>query len=281
MLTMAKRFDCSNPLNRIFVDQFSPHDVYDDDGYLALTRLYLSVFYPQDVDQARKLCIAHKGKEGELYKNLASNFRAINPLKMKKKKADDGPIDYEGVLTAFFRQHDKDRSSDAASVLCKCKGKESILFSVLALKYNSQNALNAVFENKLKGAECNDHPALLKLYLQVFHPSCTPDVKTMLSKYQGKEGDLYAKLSLKFRACNPLDSYAKLGKTMLESLVEDTESEEAEEDDDKETRGHITGPKKVRRATLIKPKGGTRSDFVSPKRGTRARSMPQSPAVTP
>lgn len=279
MLTLARKYDCSNPLNRIFVDRFSCPDRYDDAGYLALTRLYLSVFYPQDVGEAPKLCQAYRGKEDELFRKLSSNFLAVNPLKTKKKKDDDdGRIDYDKVLTAVFEKHDKDKVADVAGILDKCKGKEAILFSVLALKYDAPNALNAVFERQLRAAECHDHPALLKLYLRIFHPSCVPDAKNMLSKYQGREDELYAKLSAKFRACNPLDSCAKLGKAVLESWAEDYASEE-EEGENEEARGPVASPKKARPA-VIEPEGRSAA-FATPKRGARARRMPQSPAVTP
>jgi len=197
MLLLAKKYDCSNPLNRVFIDSVCEAncDASNDEYYLALTTLYLSIFYPQDANQAEALCATYKGKEEEMYKKLSSNFHAINPLKMKKKTSGEGdesiyerPIDYKKVLTGFYDKHDTDKVSDVDSILRKCKGREATLFSVFALKYSTSNALNAVFEDRLKDMiECKDHITLLKLYLSVFHPSCMPDAKLMLSKYQGKE----------------------------------------------------------------------------------------------
>mmetsp|Transcript_19512 Transcript_19512/g.40863 ORF Transcript_19512/g.40863 Transcript_19512/m.40863 type:complete len:164 (+) Transcript_19512:259-750(+) len=87
MLLLAKKYDCSNPLNRVFIDSVCEAncDASNDEYYLALTTLYLSIFYPQDANQAEALCATYKGKEEEMYKKLSSNFHAINPLKMKKK----------------------------------------------------------------------------------------------------------------------------------------------------------------------------------------------------
>lgn len=195
MLMLAKKHDCSNPLNRIFVDR-APAGLGDGGGdrdrdYLALTTLYLSVFYPQDVDQAAALCKAYEGEEEEMFAKLSQNFHAINPLKMKKRSDEptawSRPVDYKRVLTGFYAEHDAGRVADVDQVLTKCKGREATLFSVFALKYDTENALNAVFEDRLKDTECADHVALLKLYLFIYHPSCMPDAKLMLSKYQGKE----------------------------------------------------------------------------------------------
>lgn len=49
-LHFAQKYDALNPLNRIFVSR-----VVDDDynDYEKLTTLYLSIFYPQDVHEAR------------------------------------------------------------------------------------------------------------------------------------------------------------------------------------------------------------------------------------
>lgn len=76
-LILARKYDASNPLNRVFVSRVT-EEHFDD--YVKLTTLYLSIFYPQDVDEAATLCSNHAGNEGELFKKLSSNFHAINPL---------------------------------------------------------------------------------------------------------------------------------------------------------------------------------------------------------
>jgi hypothetical protein len=221
MLVLAKKYDCSNGLNRVFVDRVTDEHYTD---YLALSQLYLSIFYPQDVDQAEILCSTYKGKEDELFKKLSSNFHAINPLKMNRKSKGEESVgsqpNYKAVLTAFFKEHDEDRVADVDDVLSKCQGKEAILFSVFALKYNTENALNSVFVDRLKATECKDHLALTRLYLSVFHPQCTSDAKSMLAHYQGREGELFSKLAAKFRACDALKVCSDIGKSILESIDE-------------------------------------------------------------
>ena len=208
-LRLAKKYDALNPLNRVFVSRVVDED-YND--YEKLTTLYLSIFYPQDVDEAKALCVKYVGKEDELFKKLSSNFRAINPLLMDRGgvKQDDAVVDYKALLTTFYEKHDPDQVVSVEEVLGKCVGKEAILFSVIALKYDTSNALNAVFEERFASVMDGqttifDHMSLLRLYLSVFHPSCVTDAKTMLDQYEGKESELFSRLATKFRACNPLD----------------------------------------------------------------------------
>ena len=63
-LLLAKKYDCSNALNGVFVRQVTDEHL----NYLALTTLYLSVFFPQDVNEAEKLVAKHKKED--LYKKL-------------------------------------------------------------------------------------------------------------------------------------------------------------------------------------------------------------------
>jgi hypothetical protein len=210
-LRLAKKYDALNPLNRVFVSRVVDED-YND--YEKLTTLYLSIFYPQDVDEARALCTKYVGNENELFKKLSSNFRAINPLLMDRggvmMRDDAAVVDYKALLIAFYETHDPDQVASVEETLGKCVGKEAILFSVIALKYDTSNALNAVFEERIASVveqttTVLDYLCLLKLYLSVFHPSCVTDAKTMLDQYQGKESELFSRLATKFRACNPLD----------------------------------------------------------------------------
>lgn len=220
-LRLAKKYDALNPLNRIFLSRVVDED-YDD--YEKLTKLYLSIFYPQDVDEAKALCNKYVGKEDEMFIKLSSNFRAINPLLMDLSgvvKRDDAVVDYKALLTAFYEKHDPEQVVNVNEVLGKCVGKEAILFSVIALKYDTSNALNSVFEEIFTSVVGQttilDHMSLLRLYLSVFHPSCT-DATVMLEQYQGKESELFSRLATKFRACNPLDV---CGDNIGSSSIED------------------------------------------------------------
>lgn len=209
-LRLAKKYDALNPLNRVFVSRVVDEDFND---YEKLTTLYLSIFYPQDVDEAKALCTKYVGNENELFKKLSSNFRSINPLLMDRggvmKRDDAAVVDYKALLTAFYETHDPDQVTSVEETLGKCVGKEAILFSVIALKYDTSNALNTVFEERfasvVEQTTVLDYMCLLKLYLSVFHPSCVTDAKTMLDQYQGKESELFSRLATKFRACNPLE----------------------------------------------------------------------------
>lgn len=245
MLILAKKYDTSNPLNRIFLSCVTEEHLKD---YVALTTLFLSIFYPQHTQEAAKLCLRNQGNEEKLFKKLSSNFLAINPLKMDRTTCNTSeemmfskPIDYSAVLTEFYMKHDAEKVEEVDDILTKCIGKEAILFSVLALKYSTTNALNAVFEERMKDVaeEVKDHLSLLQLYLSVFHPSCAPEAKSMLVKYKGKEEELFSKLAGKFQACNALemwndDGFGKRSKKEEEdettSIVKETTSSSSGDD---------------------------------------------------
>lgn len=256
-LMLARKYDTSNPLNRVFVSRVT-EEHFDD--FVELTTLYLSIFYPQDVNEAATLCSKHAGNEGELFKKLSLNFHAINPLTMDRSdKEYSRPVEYKAILTAFLLEHDPEQATEAEEILNKCVGKEAILFSVFAAKYDTSNALNAVFQERLTSAQPKDHLSLLKLYISVFHPSILADAKSMLEHYKGKENELFSRLSTKFRACNPLVC-GELGKDSL-----DTEGVMLIQED-----GCVSP---------VQRKQG-RSPVITPKAMPK-NNVPQSPAVTP
>jgi hypothetical protein len=250
-LILARKYDASNPLNRVFVSRVT-EEHFDD--YVKLTTLYLSIFYPQDVDEAAMLCSKHVGNEGELFKKLSSNFYAINPLTMDRPEKEYSRPDYKALLIEFLLEHDPQQATEAHEILNKCVGKEAILFSVFAFKYDTSNALNSVFQERLTSVQPKDHLSLLKLYLSVFHPSILADAKSMLEHYKGTADELFTRLSTKFRACNPLDICGELGKGSLGTIDE---------------------------VTLIEEDGCV--GFVSPVRRKQGptKHFSQSPAVTP
>jgi hypothetical protein len=217
-LILAKKYQTANPLNRVFASQVT-EEHYDD--FVKLTTLFLSVFYPQDVNEAETLCSKHVGNEGELFGKLSSNFNAINPLTMDRPdKAYACKIDYKAILVAFFLEHDAEQAREVEDILNKCVGKEAILFSVLATKHDTSNALNAVFRERMTIVQPKDNLSLLKLYLSVFHPSVLPDAKSMLEGHKGAESEFFSRLSTKFRACNPLDVCGDFGKGSSDSILE-------------------------------------------------------------
>jgi hypothetical protein len=151
---------------------------------------------------------------------------------------------------------------EAEEILNKCVGKEAILFSVFASQYDTSNALNAVFQDRLASAQPKDHLSLLKLYLSVFHPSILADAKSMLEHYKGAKDELFSRLSTKFRACNPLDIICgELGKGPLDTIEEVMLIQE----------DGCVSP--------IQRKQG-RSPVVTPKAMPK-KNFSQSPAVTP
>lgn len=261
-LRLAKKFDASNPLNRVFVSLVTDEHFTD---YLKLTTLYLSIFYPQDVEEAAALCMNYVGKESELFRKLSSNFRAINPLTMDRGMICNvvaQPVDYSALLTEFYQNHDPEQAAEVEEVLSKCVGKEAILFSVIASKYNTSNALNAVFHERLTSVQPKDCLSMLKLYLSVFHPLCVSDAKLMLEHYTGKESELFSRLATKFRACNPLEICGDIGSGFPTTIEKD---------------GCISLARPCSpclAVSQIRP-------AATPKSNRQSRILSQSPAVTP
>jgi len=133
-LLLAKKYDCSNPLNAVFVKLVTDEH---HENYLSLTSLFLAVFFPQDTSEATKLC--QRYKKEELFKRLSSNFHAINPLKMDRKSSEvytTKPIDYKQLLTEFYQTNDDSKVADVEETLAKLEGREAILFAMLATKYS-------------------------------------------------------------------------------------------------------------------------------------------------
>ena len=79
------------------------------------------------------------------------------------------------------------------------------MFVSLAKRYNKPNALNEVFESRLKDIDKNDYLALTTLYLQVFNPTRANGAEKLCTKYKGKEEAMFADLSSKWYTCNPLE----------------------------------------------------------------------------
>ena len=63
------------------------------------------------------------------------------------------PIDYKHLLTKFYQQHDDSKVSDVEETLAKLEGREAILFAMLASEYTTANALNSVFEERVKNVQ--------------------------------------------------------------------------------------------------------------------------------
>lgn len=204
MLMLAKRYDTSNPLNAVYVSYHARLSAEDLGDYATLATLYLSVFRPSDLAEVDNLLEKYKGKEDELFSKLASNFHAINPLKIRNVEQK---VDYRQALSAFYEQHDVSKVAEVDATLAKSVGKEAILFSVLAEKYRAMNGLDPFLKARLEdeGSECKDYISLLQLYLAIFHPACTCSAESMLLRYGfGRETELFATLAAKFRSTNPL-----------------------------------------------------------------------------
>ncbi len=140
IVRLCKQHEKPNPLNAVFLTRLESIDATD---YLALTELYLSVFYPSDLRAVDSLLKTHKGQEKELFSKLAHNFNSCNPLELPSL------VDYHQILTSFFELVDPQRVSEVESCLEKCKGRETILFAVLSKEYKNSNPLNEVFISRM------------------------------------------------------------------------------------------------------------------------------------
>jgi len=114
-------------------------------------------------------------------------------------------VDYKIVLTKFFEENSPSKVNEVGSYLQKYKGKEADLFVALAKRYDKPNALNGEFESRVKDIDKNDYLALTSLYLKIFNPARAEVAEKLLSKNQGKEAEMFAEYSSKWRTLNPLE----------------------------------------------------------------------------
>lgn len=282
---MAKRYNCSNPLNTIYVKTLANEGEQDDD--VARVRTYLDVFYPKDRDTADELVEKNAGKMDELFARLATNFKAIDPCKLKREReAYSKEVDHLHVLVEYLNsnpavleaesqrlmedepgadQSNKslilDAETAAERLLAKAKGREALLFAILAARHATSNALDSVFGERLKEAKPKDSLGCLRLYLSVMHPAFLSEARSLLKKHKGAGGEeeLFERLSRKFRAVNPLTIW-KRPDAGLECVKE--------AEDETQTQQTIDL---------------SQTSFSSPKRKSRGRDgfAARSPCVTP
>jgi len=114
-------------------------------------------------------------------------------------------VDYKSVLTKFYEENSPGKVIEVDSTLQKYKGKEAEMFVALAKKFDKPNALNEVFESRVKAIDSNDYLALTSLYLQVFNPARAGIAEKLWSRNKGKEAEMFAEYSSKWCTCNPLE----------------------------------------------------------------------------
>ena len=283
-ILLAKRYNCSNPLNTIYVKTLENEGEQDDD--VARVRTYLDVFYPKDSSTARELVEKNAGKMDELFAKLAANFHAIDPNKLRREReAYSKEVDYTHVLVEYLNSNPtvleaeaqrlvedqsgenhrggKSSSPDAETVaerlLAKARGREALLFSILAARHETSNALDSVFEERLKEAAPKDSLSCLRLYLSIMHPAFLSEARSLMKKNKGAGGEeeLFERLSRKFRAKNPLTVWKRPGAGL--ECVKEVE-------DDAQTQQTIDL---------------SQTSFSSPERKGRDGFAARSPCVTP
>merc|ERR1711966_397627 len=107
-----------------------------------------------------------------------------------------------------FKEACPEKVAEVESILHKYKGKEAEVFTSLAKKYDKPNALNVIFESRVKKIDKNDYFALTSLFLEVFNPSRAGQAEKLLSRYKGKEAEMFAEYSSKWKTINPLEQPA-------------------------------------------------------------------------
>lgn len=154
-----------------------------------------------------------------------------------------------------------DAETAADRLLAKARGREALLFSILAARHGTSNALDSVFEERLKEARPKDSLGCLRLYLSVMHPAFLSEARSLIKKHKGAGGEeeLFEKLARKFRAVNPLTVWKRPGAGL--ECVEEVE-------DETHTQQTIDI---------------SQTSFSSPKRKSRGRDgfPARSPCVTP
>jgi len=139
-----------------------------------------------------------------LNQNVSVAPTLTKPTSLSPTKAGND-VDYKSLLTKFYQVNAPAKVADVDSALQKYKGKEAEMFVSLAKKYTKPNALNEVFETRVKDIDKNDYLALTTLYLQVFNPSRASGAEKLWTKNKGREETMFSELSSRWYTCNPLE----------------------------------------------------------------------------
>ena len=86
-VALAKKYSKPNALNGEFEARVKDVDKSD---WLALLKLYLSVFNPSRVEQAEEMINKYKGKERQMFKAFAAKWYACDPV-ADSNKSDNAP----------------------------------------------------------------------------------------------------------------------------------------------------------------------------------------------
>ena len=84
---------------------------------------------------------------------------------------------------------------------------------------------NEEFEARVKDIDRNDYLALTTLYIQVFNPARASIAEKYLSKYKGREAEMFAELSSKWLAINPLEKSKEEQPNKPQNLFASTPSQ--------------------------------------------------------
>ena len=128
------------------------------------------------------------------------------PASQEAKSRTD--VDYKTALKNFFEKNNPSKLADVDLLLRKYEGKECEMFVSLAKKYKTKNGLDSEFLSRVKGIDTNDIQALTRLYFEVYNKAKADTEgyeSKVLSKYKGREKDMFATMAQQWYTVNPMD----------------------------------------------------------------------------
>jgi len=149
------------------------------------------------------------------------------PAQASQEAKSNTGVDYTTALKKFFEKNNPSKVADVDLLLRKYEGKECEMFVTLAKKYKAKNGLDSEFLSRVKDIDTNDIQALTRLYFEVYNKAkaMTEGYESkVLSKYKGREKDMFATMAQQWYTVNPMDLPKK-------DLAEEKKSGEARPND--------------------------------------------------
>ena len=155
----------------------------------------LTAFYekyaPGRVSSVAATLGKYEGREEDLFAALVAKYGP--------EPAQSGAAPFSGRLRRFYSKYAPNKVDSVDSTLQKYEGREEELFTALCAKYGPEPAANDDGASAVRSlARKEEHVARLTRIYEAYDPSKVEKVNSILSKYEGREEDLFDALVAKY-----------------------------------------------------------------------------------
>ncbi|CAK0851027.1 unnamed protein product [Prorocentrum cordatum] len=163
---------------------------------------------PSKVDDVDNLLTKYRGREELVYRGICEKYKVQPKIPLKKSDEAEAPKSgvekYKPLISEIYEKHNKEKLGEIDDILAKYKGKEKTLYLAVCHKYNIEPKVPAKKDKgdkDKKGADdeaqkaeeeriAKVKPLIREVYAE-HNPAKLEDVDQLLSKYKGREEQLY------------------------------------------------------------------------------------------